>query len=163
MKELQKLTRRIIDIFANVGGRIETNTKDLQKKFLNEIGIKNEEVTDIQSKLQEINSELETIKEAYNNSCSDNKEDKIFELINKMYSDINSKFDEINKKLDLKSDKNDIIRIEDKLENNSKALFDGYKQAYEKLKVIDNKLEDISTKVEKQDVEIRVIKNVANQ
>lgn len=44
-------------------------------------------------------------------------EDKIFELISKMYSDMNSNLDEINKKLDMKADKNDVVRIEDKLEN----------------------------------------------
>lgn len=90
-------------------------------------------------------------------------EDKIFELISKMYSDMNTKLDEIHKKLDRKADKNDIVRIEDKLGNNSIALFDGYKQSYEKLTNIEKQLECISSKVEKQDIEIRVIKNVANQ
>lgn len=73
-------------------------------------------------------------------------EDKIFELMSKMYSDMNSKFDEVNKKLD--TNKNDVIRIEDILEKNSKALFDGYKLTYEKLTDINNKLENISAKVE---------------
>ena len=90
-------------------------------------------------------------------------EDKIFDLISKMYSDMNSKLDEVNKKLDMKADKNDIVKIEDKLENNSKALFDGYKQAYEKMTDIEKQLGNISSKVENQDVEIRVIKNVSNQ
>lgn len=90
-------------------------------------------------------------------------EDKIFELMSKMYSDMNSKLDEINKKLDMKADKNDIVKIEDKLENNSKALFDGYKQTYEKITDIEKQLENISSKVDHQDVEIRVIKNVSNQ
>lgn len=90
-------------------------------------------------------------------------EDKTFELLSKMYSDINTKLDEINKKIDLKADKNDIVRIEDNLGNNSKALFDGYKQTYEKVIDIEKQLTDISAKVEKQDVEIRVIKNVANR
>lgn len=88
---------------------------------------------------------------------------KTFELLSKMYSDINTKLDEINKKIDLKADKNDIVRIEDKLGNDSKTLFDGYKQTYEKVIDIEKQLTDISAKVEKQDVEIRVIKNVANQ
>ena len=75
---------------------------------------------------------------------------------------MNSRFDEINIKLDKKADKNDIVRLEDKLENKTKALFDGYSQTYEKLTDIEKKLEDISIKVEKQDIEIRVIKNIAN-
>lgn len=90
-------------------------------------------------------------------------EDKLFELITKMYADMNSKFDEINKKLDMKADKSGIVRIEDKLEDNSKVLFDGYKQTYEKLTDIEKKVVEISDKIQKQDVEIRVIKNVSNR
>ncbi|MGK0466230.1 MAG: arsenate reductase-like glutaredoxin family protein [Clostridium sp.] len=89
-------------------------------------------------------------------------EDKTFDLMSKMYTEMNLKFDEINIKLDKKTDKSDIVRIEDKLENKTKVLFDGYSQTYEKLTNIEKKLEDISTKVEKQDIEIRVIKNIAN-
>jgi hypothetical protein len=76
---------------------------------------------------------------------------------------MNSKFDEINKKLDMKADKSGIVRIEDKLEDNSKVLFDGYKQTYEKLTDIEKKVVEISDKIQKQDVEIRVIKNVSNR
>ncbi len=42
-------------------------------------------------------------------------EDKLFELMTKMYSDITDRLDSIDNKLDEKSDKNDIVRIEDKL------------------------------------------------
>ena len=52
----------------------------------------------------------------------------------------------------------DVLRIENKLDTDSKALFDGYSQTYEKLGVIEAKVDAISSKVEKQDVEIRVIK-----
>ena len=100
-------------------------------------------------------------------------EDKMFDLMGKMYRSMNSKFDEmnskfdskfdeINKKLDKKADKDDIVRLEYKLENKTKALFDGYTQTYEKLTDIEKRLEVISNKVEKQDIEIRVIKNIAN-
>jgi len=110
-------------------------------------------------------------------------EDKTFDLLGKMYTEMNTKFgemntrfgemdskfdemnsrfDEINIKLDKKADKTDIVRLEDKLENKTKALFDGYTQTYEKLTDIEKKLEVISIKVEKQDIEIRVIKNIAN-
>ncbi len=85
-------------------------------------------------------------------------EEKLFELMTKMYSDITARLDTMDKKLDNKADKNDIIHMENKLDNNSKALFDGYKQTYEKLESLDIKVSDISSKVEKQDVEIRVIK-----
>lgn len=88
-------------------------------------------------------------------------DDKMFELISKMYSEMQEGFKAVNERLGkLEAGQ---IRLEDKSENNSKALFDGYKQSYEKLTDIEKKLEDVSAKVEKQDVEIRVIKNVANQ
>ncbi|MGH4140065.1 hypothetical protein [Clostridium sp.] len=96
-------------------------------------------------------------------------EDKIFDLMGKMYTEMNTKFDEINSrfdeiniKLDKKADKTDIVRLEDKFEDKTKALFDGYTLTYEKLTDIEKKLEAISIKVEKQDIEIRVIKNIAN-
>lgn len=96
-------------------------------------------------------------------------EDRTFDLMSKMYTEMNSRFgemnsrfNELNKKLDKKVDKDDIVRIEDKLENKTKALFDGYTQTYEKLTDIEKKLEYISNKVEKQDIEIRIIKNIAN-
>jgi len=82
--------------------------------------------------------------------------------MNTRFGEIDSRFDEINIKLDKKADKTDIVRLEDKLDNKTKALFDGYSQTYEKLTDIEKKLEDISIKVEKQDIEIRVIKNIAN-
>lgn len=90
-------------------------------------------------------------------------EDKTFELLTEMYSQFSKKFDDINKDMkELKTDmtgiKNDVIRIEDKLDTNAKALFDGYRQTYEKLGVLEVKVDGISQKIEKQDVEIRVIK-----
>jgi len=83
-------------------------------------------------------------------------EDKTFELLSKLYGE----FSEFRKetKEDIQGLKSDIVRIENKLDTNSKALFDGYKQTYEKLESLEIKVDDISSKVEKQDVEIRVIK-----
>lgn len=99
-------------------------------------------------------------------------EDKLFELMTKMYSDINSKMDAMDKKLEVmdekllvmdkkldnKADKQDIVHIENKLDSDSKALYDGYKQTYEKLTAVEKKVNDIAVEVEKQDVEITVIK-----
>lgn len=82
----------------------------------------------------------------------------MFELITKMYSEITTKLEIMDKKLDNKADKQDIVRIENKLDNDSKALFDGYTQTFEKLIAVEKKVDDISSKVEKQDVEITVIK-----
>lgn len=49
-------------------------------------------------------------------------EDKLFELMTKMYSDITVRLDSMDKKLDGKSDKSDIVRIENKLDNASKSV-----------------------------------------
>lgn len=50
------------------------------------------------------------------------EDDKLFELMSKMYAEMQQGFKEI---------RNDIVRIENKLDANSKALFDGYEQPYE--------------------------------
>jgi len=79
-------------------------------------------------------------------------EEKMLALMEKLYVEFKS--------LDAKvgSLQKDVLRIENKLDTDSKALFDGYSQTYEKLSVIEAKVDAISSKVEKQDVEIRVIK-----
>jgi hypothetical protein len=82
-------------------------------------------------------------------------EDKMFELMTKMYNEITVKLEAMDKKLDSKADKHDIVRIENKLDSDSKALYDGYKQTFEKLVAVEKKVDDISAKVEKQDVETK--------
>jgi hypothetical protein len=85
-------------------------------------------------------------------------EDKLFEMMTQMYSDLTTKLDSINDKLDGKAGKEDIVRIENIFDDNSRSLFDGYKMTYEKLGIIEEKVDEISQKVERQDVEIKVIK-----
>ncbi len=51
-----------------------------------------------------------------------------------------------------------VLRIENENGKKLNALFDGYKQSYEKLTEHDKRFDDIESKLEKQDVEIRVIK-----
>ncbi len=104
-------------------------------------------------------------------------EDKMFELMTKMYSEMTSKFETMDKRfetmdkrfdsmdkrfdsMDSKIDsvKNDVIRLENKFDNESRALFDGYKQTYEEVKEIRSIVNDLSVRMEKQEVEIRVIK-----
>ncbi|MFZ5986733.1 MAG: hypothetical protein ACOYWZ_06380 [Bacillota bacterium] len=90
-------------------------------------------------------------------------EEKMFELMTKFYSEF-SEFRKETKedihiiKDDLKGIKGDIVRLENKIDTNSKALFDGYKQTYEKVIDVENAVKDLSQKVEKQEVEIKVIK-----
>lgn len=50
------------------------------------------------------------------------EDDKLFELMSKMYAEMQQGFKEM---------RNDIVRIENKLDANSKTLFDGYEQTYE--------------------------------
>jgi predicted nucleic acid-binding Zn-ribbon protein len=92
-------------------------------------------------------------------------EGKMFELMTKMYSDLTTRLDKmddkissIDKKLDSKADKSDIVHIENKLDNTTKALFDGYNQVCDKVVAVENAVSDLSSKVEKQEVEIKVIK-----
>lgn len=85
-------------------------------------------------------------------------EDKMFELMTKMYNEITAKLEMMDKKQDNKADKQDIVLMENKIHNDTKALYDGYTQTFEKLIAIEKKVDDISSKVEKQDVEIMVIK-----
>ena len=87
-------------------------------------------------------------------------EDKTFELLSKLYGEFSEFRKETNTRLD--SLENGQKKIESLIENDVKsdikALYDGYKQTYEKLESLEIKVDDISSKVEKQDVEIRVIK-----
>ncbi len=82
-------------------------------------------------------------------------DEKIFNLLETMYADLTSKIENVGREL-----KQDIVRLEDKIDGNHKALYDGYKLTYEKLGVLEEKVNEIDKNVEKQDVEIRVIKSV---
>lgn len=99
-------------------------------------------------------------------------DEKMFELFEKMYIEIQDMKSNMVTKEDLanmatKEDlskverglKHDIVRLEDKIDQNNKALYDGYKLTYEKLEVLEEKVNEINKNVEKQDVEIRVIRS----
>ncbi len=83
-------------------------------------------------------------------------EDKTFELLEKMYVE----FSEFRKetKTDLHGLKNDIVRIENEHGKKLDALFDGYKQLSEGQEEIKSQLKELSSKVEKQDIQITVLK-----
>lgn len=89
-------------------------------------------------------------------------DDKVFELLEKMYADLSGKLDEVNKKLDQKADKNDIVRLENELKPKVELALEGYQQVYEKLQEHDTRFDSLDSKVQKQDVEIRVIKGGLN-
>ena len=99
-------------------------------------------------------------------------DEKVFELMEKMYSEMQEMKSNMATKDDLsnmatKDDlisverglKLDIVRLENKMDQNHKALYDGYKLTYEKLETLEEKVNEIDKKVEGHDVEIRVIRN----
>jgi len=57
--------------------------------------------------------------------------EKLFDLMEKMYVEFSKRFDTVEKKVGENS--NHILRLENELKENSKTLFDGYKQTYEGL------------------------------
>lgn len=67
-------------------------------------------------------------------------EDKVFDLIEKMYAEMKQQFELVNKKLDKKSDKTDIVKLENDIVPKIQALFDGYKQNTEKLDRIEKEV-----------------------
>ncbi len=98
-------------------------------------------------------------------------DEKIFNLLETMYSDLTNRIDNMDRELrDMKSDmatKEDLSKVEqklvvikDKMDQNHKALYDGYKLTYEKLEILEEKIKEVDKNVERQDVEIRVIKRV---
>ncbi len=54
-----------------------------------------------------------------------------------------------------------LVRLENKMDTNHKALYDGYQLTYEKLNILEGKFNELNDKVDKQDVEIRVIRGGA--
>ncbi len=87
-------------------------------------------------------------------------EDKSFELLTQIYSELKEFRENTNEQF--KGINNRLVKIETTLENNIKpdikASLEGYQKVYEKLKHHEKQLESIDSKLEKQDVEIRVIK-----
>lgn len=90
-------------------------------------------------------------------------DDKAFELLTKMYSEFSEFRKDITDKVEnnskgIETVGNQVTRLENKLDIDVKALFDGYQQTYEKLETVESKLDTISMKLEKQDVELKVLK-----
>lgn len=85
-------------------------------------------------------------------------DDKVFELMEKMYSEMTTQFKEVGRKLDKKADKNDIVIMENNLNPKVEALLDGYKQLSEGQEEIKNRIQDLNSKISNQEVEITVLK-----
>ena len=92
-------------------------------------------------------------------------EDKVFELLTKMYSEFDARFNKMDARFnkmdaEIQSVGNQVTKLEQDHGKKLDALFDGYKQLAEGQEVIKSQLYDLDSKMEKQDVEIRVIKAV---
>ncbi|MBS3994813.1 MAG: hypothetical protein KGZ33_03380 [Alkaliphilus sp.] len=87
-------------------------------------------------------------------------EDKTFELLTKMYSQFTEKFESLENGQKRLEDR--VGKIETLMENEFKsaiqAALEGYQTNYEKLKEHDSQLESIKNTLEKQNLEITVIK-----
>jgi len=101
----------------------------------------------------------------------DNRFDKLFNMMEKMYVEFSGKFDKMDDRIngieskmatkeDIKEINRKLVVLENKLDNNCKALYDGYIMNSEKLTVVEMKVDGLASKVENQDLEIRVVKNV---
>ncbi len=95
--------------------------------------------------------------------------DKILELVEKMYIEFSQKFEAIDDRFDemgkeIKRNRDEIKKvgatIDDEVTPKIDALFDGYKQNHDQITEIKHDVKELSCKVDKQEVEIKVIKNV---
>ena len=113
-------------------------------------------------------------------------EEKIFNLMEKMYVDLSSKIDSVQSDLssrmdsvqsdlssrmdglqseilDVKSNmatKHDIVRIESKMDNNFTALYDGYQQSIEGICELRGEIRELTIKVENQEIRLQVLRTV---
>lgn len=75
--------------------------------------------------------------------------EKIYELITKMYSEFNNRFDKL---------EGCQLALENRFEDTRKVLFDFYTQNNDFIDRIEKKMEIVYDNTEKHDVEIKVIK-----
>ncbi|MCX7883420.1 MAG: hypothetical protein N2448_00015 [Caloramator sp.] len=88
--------------------------------------------------------------------------EKLFELMAKVYSELQSTKSEMQNGLKevkekLEKVENAVTGLEYKLKETKKTLYDGYAQNTESIKRIEIKLDEISEKVDKHDIKIQVI------
>lgn len=89
-------------------------------------------------------------------------DEKIYELMTKMYSEFSEFRQETNGRFDkLENEvgglKSDVLRLENKLDDRTKVLFDGYNQNTEILARLEKKVDSIDEKVDRHDIKIQVI------
>jgi uncharacterized protein YaaR (DUF327 family) len=100
-------------------------------------------------------------------------EEKMFEWMEKMYNKmldmeemIKSNGEAIEKNREaieknreaIEKNTASIIHLETKMEDHIKTLYDGYKQSMEGITRLEGKIDQLTEKVEKQEVEVRILK-----
>ena len=95
--------------------------------------------------------------------------DKVFDLLTKLYSEMQNGFKEVNNRLDrveerldrveerLNKVENNQVTMENELKEMKKTLFDGYVQNTEAIKRLEAKVDELSEKVDRHDIKIQVI------
>lgn len=92
--------------------------------------------------------------------------DKVFDLLTKMYSELTDKIDKIDEKFTKRFDnveeklgkvENVVTVLENRFEDSRKTLFDDHTQTQDILARIEIKLEELTDKVDSHDIKIQVI------
>jgi len=94
-------------------------------------------------------------------------DDKVFNLLEKMYVEIQevkanmaTKQELTDTREEISHIRQDIVRIEDKMDSNHKALYDGYKQTIEGITELRVKLDKLTDRVENQEIRLQVLRSV---
>lgn len=98
-------------------------------------------------------------------------EEKVFELLSKLYGEmkegfaaVDKRFESVDKRFEAVDKKieglsKQVLDLENDLKPKVEAALEGYKIVYEKLTSLELKVDIINTKVDKHDVELQVIRN----
>lgn len=91
-------------------------------------------------------------------------EDKTFDLLTKMYSEVTNKIDNLHNEMnEFRTETNDRLTklemcIENEIKPDIKASLEGYNLVYKKLREHDLRLDSIDNKLDRQEIELTVIK-----
>jgi len=85
-------------------------------------------------------------------------EEKIFNLMEKMYIEMQEMKEKMATKDDIRKLENNMVRMEDEVKDDIKILYDGYKQSIEGINDIKERLDKLSDKVENQEIKLQVLK-----
>jgi len=84
-------------------------------------------------------------------------EEKVYELMEKVYAEMQRGFKQVDEKLDKKADKTDIAKLENDHGTKLDALFDGYKFIFETLEGHTECLRRMEDKLDSHDAKIHAL------